>query len=402
MTSMPRSRSHAGPALLDHAFRPFFLAGAAWAALATIAWLPMSFGEIGAPGHFAPIDWHVHEMIHGYLAAVMAGFLLTAVANWTGRLPLRGTPLALLLASWMAGRVAMSASAAIGPLATAVADLSFLALLAAAVAREVVAGRNWRNLAPVAVLLLFLAANAEFHLAAAAGRPADVARRLSVAAAILLVVLFGTRIIPSFTRNWLSRARPGRLPAPHSALDRIAAAACVAALAAWTVAPGSRAAGALMLAAAAATAIQLSRWAGERTARERLLAILHVGYAFVPLGFLLGGAASLAPGEVPPSAGIHAWTAGAIGTMTIAMMTRVSRGHTGRVLTADTRTEAIYLLVLAAAIARIGAAFAPAHGFELLHVAAGAWALAFLLFAFAYGPMLMGPRADAPRARLAE
>ena len=398
MTSMPRSRRHAGPALLGHAFRPFFLAGAAWAALATIAWLPMSFGEIDAPGHFAPLDWHVHEMVHGYLAAVMAGFLLTAVANWTGRLPLRGAPLALLLAAWMAGRVAMAASAAIGPLATAIADLSFLALLAGAVAREVVAGRNWRNLAPVAVLLLFLVANAEFHLAAAAGRPTELARRLSVAAAILLVVLFGTRIIPSFTRNWLSRARPGRMPAPHSALDRAAAAACVMALGAWTLAPGSSLAAALMLAAATATAIQLSRWAGERTARERLLAILHVGYAFVPLGFLLGGAATLAPGHVPPSAGIHAWTAGAIGTMTIAMMTRVSRGHTGRALAADTRTEAIYLLVLAAAIARIVAAFAPDHGFALLHVAAGAWALAFLLFAFAYGPMLLRPRADAPRA----
>jgi uncharacterized protein involved in response to NO len=146
MTPVPRLRPHAGPALLSYGFRPFFLFGAIWAGAAVLAWLPMFYGEVTVSTAFAPRDWHVHEMIYGYVAAVVTGFLLTAVPNWTGRLPVQGASLAALLALWLAGRVAVLMSAHIGWLAAAVIDVGFLVAVAAVAAREIAAGRNWGNL----------------------------------------------------------------------------------------------------------------------------------------------------------------------------------------------------------------------------------------------------------------
>src|SRR5215472_6108551 len=214
MLAIPRLKAHQGPALFSYGFRPFFFFGACDAAIAIAVWLPLFEGEIALPSLFAPRDWHVHEMLFGYVPAIITGFLLTAIPNWTGRLPLQGTPLAILVIAWAAGRGAVACSAKLGWLTAALIDVGFLALVVAAAAREIIVGQNWRNLKvliPVAMLAL---ANAGFHVEAYAFGVADFAVRAGVMAILVLLMLIGGRIIPSFTRNWLARENPVRLPLP--------------------------------------------------------------------------------------------------------------------------------------------------------------------------------------------
>jgi uncharacterized protein involved in response to NO len=388
--ALARRRDYTGPAFLSYGFRPFFLGGAAWSALAVLLWLPAYFGDLALPTALAPLDWHIHELIYGYAAAVIAGFLLTAIPNWTGRLPINGMPLAALAALWLAGRAAMLFSAAIGLAAAALIDFAFLVTLAVLVLREIVAGRNWRNLRVVGVVLLLIAGNAVFHGEAILRGSADYGARLGIAAVIGLIMLVGGRIVPSFTNNWITRFNPGRRPRPFSRFDALALAVAGAALAGWVMLPANAVTAALLIAAGLFQAARLARWAGDRTVGDRLVLVLHVGFAFVPIGFVLVGLSIQWPGEVEVSAGIHAWTAGAIGLMTLAVMTRASLGHTGQKLEAGLATQGIYLCALTAALARIGAGFvAPA---VLLHLAAFAWVAAFGGFVAAYAPVLLRKR----------
>jgi len=390
--SMPaalrRRLDYSGPTLFSYGFRPFFLGGALWAALGIVLWLPQYFGEMSLPTAFDPLDWHIHEMIYGYVGAVIAGFLLTAIPNWTGRLPINGYPLAALFALWLLGRVAIIGSAIWGAWVAAAIDIAFLAVLAFAAAREVVAGNNWRNLRVLVVLGVLIAGNVVFHAEVIVYGAADYGIRLGIAAIVVLITLIGGRVVPSFTRNWLTRNNPGRMPKPFARFDAIAVIGAVVALAAWIALPQSVVAGALLLIAGVLQAARLIRWAGDRAFADRLLLVLHVAYAFVPIGLLLSGAAILWPSIWPISAGLHAWMAGAAGLMTLAVMTRASLGHTGNTLVASIPTQLIYLSALIAALARIAAAFAPSSA--LLHTAAAAWVLAFGGFAAIYGPLLVG------------
>ena len=393
MNAVPRLRQdYSGPALLSYGFRPFFLLGALYAALAMLVWLPFFYGELTVATAFAPRDWHIHEMLFGYLAAIITGFLLTAVPNWTGRLPLQGFPLLILILVWAAGRVAVTFSAYTGELAAAVIDACFLFLVAAAVAREIIAGRNWRNLKVLLPLIILGIGNVIFHIEAHGPGHAGYSIRFGIAAVVLLIMLIGGRVIPSFTRNWLVRENPGKLPVPFARFDAIAIACGAAALALWIAVPDTAASGVVLLAAGVLHALRLARWAGERTWRDRLVLVLHVGYAFVSLGFILTGLAAF--DLLLPSAGLHAWMAGAAGMMTLAVMTRASLGHTGRALAASPATQAIYAAVFVAAIARIVAVLMPEWASPLLHVGACAWILAFGGFAAVYGPMLLRPRAN--------
>src|SRR5262249_12629396 len=198
MNAVPRLRQdYSGPALLSYGFRPFFLLGALYAALAMLVWLPFFYGELTVATAFAPRDWHIHEMLFGYLAAVITGFLLTAVPNWTGRLPLQGFPLLVLVVVWVAGRVAVTFSAFTGELAAAVIDACFLFLVAAAVAREIVAGRNWRNLKVLLPLIILGIGNIIFHIEAHVPGHAGYSIRFGIAAVVLLIMLIGGRVIPS-------------------------------------------------------------------------------------------------------------------------------------------------------------------------------------------------------------
>jgi uncharacterized protein involved in response to NO len=390
-TTAARVRHHSGPAVLGLGFRPFFLGGAIWAALAMLVWLLVLTGLLPLPIAMGPVDWHVHELLYGYLPAIVAGFLLTAVPNWTGRLPVTGGPLLALVAVWLVGRLAIAASLWLGPWLAALLDLAFLATLILVIARELVAGANKRNFPVLLLVSLLLLGNAAFHYEVAVQGGAFYGTRIGIAAIILLIMLIGGRIVPSFTRNWLAKRDAGRLPASLGLYDGFAIVFAGLALLSWSLGPDT-----LITAVACGIAGvlhlgRLARWAGDRTLAEPLVTILHVGYAFVPLGFLLVAASHAWPHVVSWVAPIHAWTAGGIGTMTLAVMTRASLGHSGRALTADRWTSLIYLLVITAAVARILAGTSLGST-GLQHLAAAAWVLAFAGFSIHYWPVLTKPR----------
>jgi uncharacterized protein involved in response to NO len=391
MSDLKSRRLYAGPAVLSLGFRPFFLVGAVWAVVAVILWLPQYFGELSLETGFQPLDWHAHEALYGYIAAIVTGFLLTAVPNWTGRLPLRGQPLTVLLSVWLAGRVAVAFSGQIGWVVTALVDCAFLAVVCAAVAREIVAGKNYRNLKVLIFVGLLFASNVIFHVEAHFFGSANYGRRFGVAATIALIMLIGGRVIPSFTHTFLARLGAGRLPIAFNRFDAVSVVGSALALAGWVLAPENGLVGLLLIAAGVLNLARLARWAGERALGEPLVAILHLAYLFVPVGFVLSGLAALTP-AFAFSAGLHAWAVGAVGVMTLAVMTRASLGHTGQALRAGKGTLAIYGAVLVAATARVGAALAPQASFVLLHVAAFAWSAAFLGFVIAYGRALWSPR----------
>jgi uncharacterized protein involved in response to NO len=388
MTGIPRLRDYRGPVLLSYGFRPFFLFGAMYAGLAVLAWLPVFGGELQLSTAFSLVDWHIHEMLYGYVPAVVTGFLLTAIPNWTGRLPIQGTSLLVLVSVWIVGRVFVTVSAETDWLLAAIVDVSFLALVVAATAREIVAGKNWRNLRVVGLVTILLAGNIAFHVEAHIKGTAEYGARIGIAAIVLLIVVIGGRIVPSFTRNWLARENPGRLPAPIGRFDVAVIGITAATLVLWIAQPVGRLTAAALAVTAALNIVRLARWAGDRTFRDRLVLILHIGYAFVPIGFLLSSAAAL--DIITTSAGIHAWTVGAAGTMTLAVMTRASLGHTGSALVASPMTQAIYAAVIIAALARICASLEPSSSEVLLHVAAAFWCIAFFGFSASFGPMLVG------------
>ena len=393
-TTAQQMRAWTGPAILTYGFRPFFLGAAIWAALAALMWLAMLSGALTLPTAFDPVSWHAHEFLYGYLAAVVAGFLLTAVPNWTGRLPITGWPLGGLAALWLLGRLAVAVSAGIPPLWVALADLAMPVALAAVIGREIVAGRNWRNLVVLAMLTVMTAGNALFHWQAAHGYAAQGAGlRLGLAAALMMIAVIGGRIVPSFTRNWLVKRGSARLPVPPmQAFDRLVLLVLVAALGLWVLWPFAVATGVALLLVGALHLARLARWAGERTAAEPLVWVLHAGYAFLPLGALGMAAEILAPGTLGMAAAQHLWMAGAIGLMTLAVMTRATLGHSGHALSAGPGTVAIYGALIVSVLARVAAGLWP-QAAGVLHTVSGlGWLVAFLGFALLYGPLLLRRR----------
>ncbi|AZO25483.1 NnrS family protein [Mesorhizobium sp. M1E.F.Ca.ET.045.02.1.1] len=394
--AIPRTRPSAYPAILSYGFRPFFLLGSLQAATAMLLWLPLYYGKLETFSTFLPVDWHIHELLFGYLSAVVTGFLLTAIPNWTGRLPVQDFRLLVLVLLWIAGRVAVFFSAEMGWLLSAAMDCSFLLAVVAAAATEIVAGRNWRNLKVLLPVATLFAANVMFHVEAHYQGVSDMSRRLGLGAVVVLIMIIGGRIVPSFTGNWLAREKPGRLPAPFGRFDAGTIALSAIGLAAWAFFPDSIATGVPLIAAAIFNAIRLARWAGDRTPSDPLVLILHVAFAFVPFGLLLAGLAIFAPETIPAIAGIHAFAVGAIACMTLAVMTRASLGHTGRELRAGGGTRAVFVAIVSAAILRVAAAMAPDAAI-LLHISAALWVAAFAGYAVLFGGMLLRPRLQARR-----
>jgi uncharacterized protein involved in response to NO len=377
---------------LTQGFRPFFLAAGLWSAAAIALWMIMLTEGIDLPSRFDPLTWHIHEMLFGFVMATIAGFLLTAIPNWTGRLPVSGGLLALLAGLWLLGRIVCLISSLTPVWLAIAADLSFPALLVAVVAREIIAGQNWRNLPLVAPVTLLGIANLLMHLETdGVAVPSGFGWRLGVSALIVLISVVAGRIVPSFTRNWLAKRGDTDLPAIHGWVDRAALGTLHIGLFGWTFFPGFRAVGVLLLLAAALNLWRLSRWRGAATVTEPLLLVLHIGYAWLVLGAGLLGLALL-NADLPQGAAIHAFTVGTIGTMTLAVMTRATRGHTGGALSADYATAAIYILVNIAAVMRIAAVVDDAWATPLLVASAGLWVGAFVLFVLVYGPMLLLPR----------
>ncbi|HVY15789.1 MAG TPA: NnrS family protein [Rhodopila sp.] len=389
----PGSEQRPPAALWSLAFRPFFLAAGIWAALALALWIGLLLYGGTLPSRFDPLTWHIHAMLFGFGFAAIAGFLLTAIPNWTGRAPIAGGPLLALAALWLAGRIVGLVSALMPLWLAAAVDLAFPCALCGVAAREIIAARNWRNLAmpiPVAVLgiadLLTYLELAGFNVAPGLGW------RLAIVAVIALISAIGGRIIPAFTRNWLVKRGATKLPPASGTIDRIALAFLHAGLLGWAFFPAADLVGVLLVTAALLNLWRLARWRGFATVSEPLLAILHVGYAWLVIGAAMLGVGVLT-GAVPESASIHAFTAGAIGAMVLAVMTRVARGHTGRPLEADHVTVVIYLLITAAGATRVLAAW-QSDPAGLLAASAALWVASFGLFAASYGPVLLKPRID--------
>lgn len=384
--SIPRGIARSGPPLLSYGFRPFFLLAGIFALVAMIGWIgALALGwEIG--GRYGALNWHAHEMLFGYASAALAGFMLTAIPNWTGRLPVSGLPLLVLMLVWLSGRAAMAAPDLVGLVPAIVVDAVFLPLMAAIAAREIIAGKNWKNLKILGGLATLSLANAAFHLSVLTSGDALAVSRAAVGIYATLIALVGGRIVPSFTRNWLAKAGSPALPRPYSHFDTASIVALAVACLAWTVWDESLAAAVLAFVASGMQAIRLWRWVGWRTTEEPLLIVLHLGYAFIPLGMLCVGLSAL--GLLSTPSAVHVLTVGAIGVMTLAVMTRASLGHTGRPLTASLTSSVAYLALIVAATVRPFAELLPEAYHLLLEIAGTAWIVAFALFVIEYGPIL--------------
>lgn len=383
--------TYSGPAIFSRGFRPFFFSGALFAGLVMPLWgFATGFGLV-LPLSLDGSAWHAHEMIFGFVGAVIAGFLLTAVPNWTGRLPVLGTPLAALWGLWLAGRLAMSISV-VPPLAAAIVDAAFLPVLAAILLREILGGKKLKNLPIVVIITLLAATNILFHFYHLTGQPTAMAERAALGLIAILISLIGGRIVPSFTRNWMVRHNISPLPAPMDRLDMAVLAFGVISIVAWVFLPAHALIGMLFAIAAIAYLLRLVRWRGWATFREPMVAILHLGYLWLPVWFALTALSILAPKIIDPASALHALTAGAIGTMTIAVATRASLGHSGREITATPAINAIFSLLVAGALLRLSAGWLPFDYLTTMSVAGLLWAAGMLIFVFALGPVLLTKR----------
>ncbi len=389
--SINARRHYDGPVILKQGFRIFFLMAAFWAAFSLVIWLGEWLGYLPPFVHL-DASLHAHEMLFGFAAAMVSGFLLTAVPNWTGRLPVRGGPLLALALLWLVGRLAISAMAIFGwPFAPFV-DSLYLFIFAAALWREIIAGKNWRNVKIALIITGLAASNIWFHLEHADLVQTDeMSVRAALSLYILLMAIVGGRVIPSFTRNILARRGATRLPAKVSNTDRFTLVLTFISLASWTLYPQSLLCAGLALMAFILHLERLSRWRGLAVLDEPLLWAMHLGYLWISIGFFLL-AAQLFLGLVPHSAVIHAFAVGAIGTLGSAIMTRASRGHSRQAMKADMATTGIYVLISLAAIGRISASIV--GGAALIELSGLAWISGFGLFVIAYWSMLTRDKID--------
>jgi len=377
-----------GIALFRLGFRPFYLLAALFAALSVPVWIAQFAGLLPPPSAYPAMLWHAHEMSFGFVLAVIVGFLLTAARVWTGLPTPTGSYLAGLAAVWVAARVFNY----FGPSPAAMlADAAFLILPMVALGLVLVKARSHRNLFVLVVLTAFLLANTLFHLAVAGRvRFAPItAVHFFVFTVIMLIGVIGGRVIPSFTANALRGVRQFR----SRWIDALALAGTGLALLLVLLGAPVVPTVAACLAAAALQAVRLAGWNPWAARRQALLWILHVSYAWVPIGLVL--LACGVAGKVPLSAGVHALTLGAIGGLIIGMITRTALGHTARPLKAGRIEVAAYLLVQAAVLVRLAPILVPGLPYlPWTTVAATAWSLAFVLYFGKYAPMLSAPRLD--------
>ncbi|MEO8485981.1 MAG: NnrS family protein [Betaproteobacteria bacterium] len=374
-------------ALWDLGFRPFYLLASAFAALSILLWAAQYAGWLPFAYLRSPA-WHGSEMLFGYTLAVITGFLFTAGRNWTGQPTPTGAVLAGYAALWVAGRILV-----VTPFDTAATwvNAAFPVAVAAGLAVPLVRSRNRRNYFFVALLVLLGATALALHLSyfGVIAWPERASLRVGLDIVLFIMAVMGGRVIPMFTNHGV----PGAQARRHARVEQ-AALGGVLLLAAADFAQAPSAVLAVLAGALAVVhAVRLWLWQPWRTLRSPLVWILHASYGWIVLHLALRAAS--AAGWVPDPIAVHALTIGGIGGLTIGMMTRTAKGHTGRPLQADRRDVACYALVMAAAIARVaGAMLWPAGYVTTVVVASLAWAAAFLLYCAAYGLWLLRARAD--------
>ena len=382
--------------LLSFAFRPFFLLTGVYAVLVIVAWVAFMIAGMPLPLGWSPVQWHSHEMLYGLVPAAIAGFLLTAMCNWTGAPPLRGRGLLALILVWLAGRLAFWLSAWLPVWLVAGVDLLFLPVLAIYVARTLIRYQNRRNLIVVLALVLLTAGNLLMHLGFII-RNRDIlllGQRMGLDVVVVLMVVIAGRITPAFSANWL-RAH-GRSPEwvkRYDRLDRLAIASVLLLVVLEPLPLPPAVMGGAALFAGSVNLIRLLGWSGWRVLAEPLLWILHLSYVWIVLGLLVRGAAEF-DAHIPPSVWMHLLGAGAIATLILGVMTRVALGHTGRHLRLPRFGILIYLAIMLATVLRVLVAM---HWLDFrtgIMLTAANWMLAFGLFVILYAPVLSGPRPD--------
>lgn len=377
-----------GWAVLRLGFRPFYLGAAVFGALAVPLWLALLLGRISLDLSVAPLLWHAHEMLFGFAAAVIVGFLLTAGKAWTGLATPRGAFLGVLVGLWLAARIA----AIVGPYALyAVLDLMLLPVVAAVLIDVLMRARSRRNLALAGILILLALTNLCFHLAVLGMIDMSPMRALHAALALIVMIecVMAGRVLPAFTNG----VTPGLNLKVRPRLEQVTLALTALALLSWVVdAPVSFTAVAFGLAAAAHLLRQWS-WQPRVTRKRPILWVLHAAYLWLPVGFVLLALAQF--GWVSVSAGVHALAVGATGGLIIGMITRTARGHTGRPLQASKAEVLAYVLVMVAAFIRVVMPLlAPQWFVQSLLAAALAWSAAFGIYLVIYTPWLLSTRLD--------
>lgn len=367
------------------AFRPFYLLAAALAVIAIPVWAVAFSGGLQLP--IPGMWWHAHEMIFGFAAAVIIGFLFTAGRNWTGLDTPSGAPLALLAGLWLAGRLAMAFGSGAW---VAVIDIAFLPVAAVLLLRVLVKAKSKRNYFVGVLPGLLALANLVFHLAVLQVIDADplMAMHLALGLIVVLETIIGGRVIPMFTFNGIRGIKQWR----DKRVDWAAAIATGVALLLWATGAGTWAAPVSII-AALLQAVRVGGWNPWATRKVSLLWILHLSYMWIPIGLALIGLAQL--GVLPRTAGIHALAIGATGGLIIGMITRTALGHTGRMLVAGPIETAAYVLVQLAVLIRVLTVVAiPAAAVGGIHAAATVWSLGFLLYLWRYTPFLLRARVD--------
>jgi uncharacterized protein involved in response to NO len=390
---LPAPASGPKLAVAAKGFRPFFLLAAAFGSAIVPLWLLVLAGVAQPKGYLAPPIWHAHEMVFGFAVAVVAGFLLTAVGNWTKRETLVGPPLLALAALWVAGRFAVYFGGTLPRGLPALLDLAFLPVLTIVLARPLVAARERHTFIMPPVLIALFTANVVVHLEALGVLAAGSGRHgclVAVDIIVFVILAIAGRVFPMFTRNatGVDTIRSSR------ALEALILAAMVVLVVLDAVVPESLAAAATSGAVGIVAVARAWHWRTVRVARHPLLWILHVGYAWVPLGLLLRAVSAFHP-AVPSSPATHALTVGAIGSLTLGMMARVALGHTGRPLVASQAMAWAFAAMTLAACARVvGPLLFPRAYLLTLVVAGTLWTAAFLVYLVVYAPILSRPRVD--------
>lgn len=374
--------------LLRLGFRPFYLGTALLACLAVPLWIAIFLGRIQVPLPMSPLLWHAHEMLFGFAAGVVVGFLLTAVKAWTGLETARGPLLGALALLWLAARLASLAA----PYAVyATLDMLLLPAVAAVLLRVLIKAGNKRNIPLICLLLLMAAANLVFHLSVLGivAVPAVSALYAELALILMVVSVITGRVVPMFTRN----VTPGLVINMPRKFELSLLAVTAVALALWVFAAPAPVVLVASLAAGVMHAVRLWKWHPQVTFKRPILWILHASYAWLPLGFVLLALAQL--GWVVPSLAVHAFAVGVIGGLIIGMVTRTARGHTGRPLQPSRGEVVAYALVMLAAVLRVLVpAVQPAWYAYALEGAACLWAIAFAIYLVIYTPWLMRTRLD--------
>jgi uncharacterized protein involved in response to NO len=388
-----RAAKQNGPVFLEYGFRPFFLGAGVQAVLAMSGWMAWIFllRAKAVPGGLTlavPVHiWHAHEMIFGYGLAVVAGFFLTAVPSWTGKQPVRGTMLGILFALWITARLASWLSAFLPPIVVALPELAFIAMLSTLVGHALLAGWSRRNFLFLPILAAMFAASILYHLKFP--YPAHI---LGLDTLLVLITVIGGRVVPAFTTNALRRDGIEPLPRVSGKRDVIAIVAVVGVAISDLALPGSAITGTVAIIAGLLVGYRMIGWRTPRVLNSPILWVLHLGYGWLAFGLAFKGVA-LVTGAVPEIAAIHALTIGAVGSMTMGVMSRAALGHTGRELKVTSAIATAYLLISLAAIIRIFSVALPAglHD-EAMLVSGAVWIAAFLVFAVTYWSVLTRPR----------